>query len=100
MFAQLPGVKPTDVPDWRLLREHTHTHHIFTWFSVDTYMYVRPLFLTYIMCTCMYTGWPRKNATTLIVNFKDIMNKTELIFVLSCGKFTFQQNNTMIINFG
>ena len=23
-----------------------------------------------------YTGWPRKNATTLIVNFKDIVNKT------------------------
>ena len=29
-----------------------------------------------------YTGWPRKNATTLIVNFKDIINKTELIFIL------------------
>ena len=26
-----------------------------------------------------YTGWPRKNATTLIVNFKDIINKTEFI---------------------
>ena len=26
MYAQLPGVKPTDVPDWHLLREHTHTH--------------------------------------------------------------------------
>ena len=22
------------------------------------------------------TGWPRKNATTLIINFKDIINKT------------------------
>ena len=22
-----------------------------------------------------YTGWPRKNATTLFVNFKDIINK-------------------------
>ena len=47
-----------------------------------------------------YTGWPRKNATTLIVNFKDIINKTELIFILLCGKFIFQQNDTMIINFG
>ena len=27
-----------------------------------------------------YTGWPRKNAATLIVNFKNIINKTELIF--------------------
>ena len=26
-----------------------------------------------------YTGWPRNNATTLIVNFKNIINKTELI---------------------
>ena len=26
MYAQLPGVKPTDVLDWCLLREHTHTH--------------------------------------------------------------------------
>ena len=47
-----------------------------------------------------YTGWPRKNATTLIVNFKDIINKTELVFILLCGKFIFQQNDTMIINFG
>ena len=46
-----------------------------------------------------YTGWPRNNATTLIVNFKDIINKTELIFILLCGKFIFQQNDTMIINF-
>ena len=26
MYAQLPGVKPTDVPDWHLLHTHTHTH--------------------------------------------------------------------------
>ena len=24
MYAQLPGIKPTDVPDWCLLQEHTH----------------------------------------------------------------------------
>ena len=48
----------------------------------------------------VYTGWPRKNAATLIVNFKDIINKTELIFISLCGKFIFQQNDTMIINFG
>ena len=47
-----------------------------------------------------YTGWPRKNATTLIVNFKDIINKTEFIYILLCGKLIFQQNDTMIINFG
>ena len=48
----------------------------------------------------LYTGWPRKNATTLIINFKDIINKMELIFISLCGKFIFQQNDTMIINFG
>ena len=26
------------------------------------------------------TGWPRKNATTLIVNFLNIVNETELFF--------------------
>ena len=25
-----------------------------------------------------YTGWPRKNATSLIVNFKNIVDETEL----------------------
>ena len=45
-------------------------------------------------------GGPERCATTLIVNFKDIINKTELIFILLCGKFIFQQNDTMIINFG
>ena len=46
------------------------------------------------------TGWPRKNATTLIVNFKDIVNKTNLFFILLGGKLIFQQNDTMTINFG
>ena len=47
-----------------------------------------------------YTGWPRKNATTLIVNFKDIVNKTNLFFILLGRNFIFQQNDTMTINFG
>ena len=48
----------------------------------------------------IYTGWPRKNATTLIVNFMNIVDETEL-FCISFGRtFIFQQNDTMIINFG
>ena len=47
-----------------------------------------------------YTGWPRKNATTLIVNIKDIINKMEWILISLCGKFIFQQNDIMIINCG
>ena len=27
------------------------------------------------------TGWPRKNATTLIVNIKNIVDETELLFI-------------------
>ena len=47
-----------------------------------------------------YTGWPRKNATTLIVHFKNIVDETELFFILFGRTFIFQQNDTMIINFG
>ena len=47
-----------------------------------------------------YTGWPRKNATTLIVNYKNIFDETELFFILFGRTFIFQQNDTMIINFG
>ena len=44
-----------------------------------------------------YTGWPRKNATTLIVNFKTSSIKRTQFFFLLCRKFIFQQNDTMII---
>ena len=27
-----------------------------------------------------YTGWPRKNVTTSIINFKYIVNKTDFFF--------------------
>ena len=47
-----------------------------------------------------YTGWPRKNATALIVNFKNIVDETELFFILFGRTFIFQQNDTMIINLG
>ena len=46
------------------------------------------------------TGWPRKNATTWIVNVMNIVEETEL-FCISFGRtFIFQQNDTMVINFG
>ena len=44
--------------------------------------------------------WPRKNATTLIINFKDIVNKTDLFSILPGRKFIFKQNDTMTITFG
>ena len=55
---------------------------------------------TSIMQYVIYTGWPRKNATTLIINFKDIVNKTDLFLILLGRKVIFQQNYTMTINFG
>ena len=73
--------------EWVTLLDITMPHYVVEKHCLVTYLHV-------------YTGWPRKNATTLIVNFKDIITKTELIFILLCGKFIFQQNDTMIINFG
>ena len=46
-----------------------------------------------------YTGWPRKNATTLIVNFINIVDETELFLIVFGRTFIFQQNDTMIISF-
>ena len=46
-----------------------------------------------------YTGWPRKNATTLIVNFMNIVDETDFLFLFG-RTFIFQQNDTMIISFG
>ena len=36
-----------------------------------------------------YTGWPRKNATILIVNFKDIINKNGIDFYFIMWKIHF-----------
>ena len=41
------------------------------------------------------------NATTLIINFKDIINKMDFFYFILLGiKLILQQNDTMIINFG
>ena len=47
-----------------------------------------------------YTGWPRKNATTSIINFKDIINKTIFFYLFFFYFLTGQQNDTVTINFG
>ena len=46
------------------------------------------------------TGWPRKNATTLIVNFINIIDETECFFILFGRTFIYQQNGTMVISSG
>ena len=61
-------------------------------------MYFREQLYQYYMYH--YTGWPRKNATTLIVNFMNIVDETELFFILYGRTFIFQQNDTMIISLG
>ena len=43
----------------------------------------------------VYTGWPRKNATPTINNFK----KMKKLCALMCTEFFSQQNDTKIINF-
>ena len=50
-----------------------------------------------------YAGWPRKNATTLIINFKDIVNKkcVFFLFFFNWVENSFSnKNDTMTINFG
>ena len=48
----------------------------------------------------LYQGDPERMQRLLIVNFMNIVDETEL-FCISFGRtFIFQQNDTMIINFG
>ena len=41
-----------------------------------------------------YTGWPRKNATTLIVNFKNIVDETELFLFCFLVEHSFSNKMT------
>ena len=45
-----------------------------------------------------YTGWPRKNATHTITNFKEIRDKIKLVSALM-SRIVFQQNDTKINDF-
>ena len=47
-----------------------------------------------------YTGWPRKNATHTITNFKEIRDYIKLVSALMSRQFFFQQNDTKISDFG
>ena len=46
-----------------------------------------------------YTGRPRKNANNFD-NFMNIVDETELFFILFGRTIIFQRNDTMIISFG
>ena len=46
-----------------------------------------------------YTGWPRKNATPTITNFKEIRDYIKLVSALMSRIFFFQQNDTKINDF-
>ena len=52
-----------------------------------------------IMLFTGYTGWPRKNATPTIINFKEIGDEIELVSALMRIIIIFQQNNTKINDF-
>ena len=45
------------------------------------------------------TGWPRKNATLTINNFKKTRDRMKKLCALLCIKFFFQQDDTKIVNF-
>ena len=46
-----------------------------------------------------YTGWPRKNATLTINDFKKTRDRINKLCPLLRIKFSFQQDDTKIINF-
>ena len=46
-----------------------------------------------------YTGWPRKNATLTINNFKKTMDRVKKLCALLRIKFFSQQDDTKIVNF-
>ena len=46
-----------------------------------------------------YTGWPRKNATLTINNFKKTTDRMNKLCALLCIKFFFQQDDPKIVNF-
>ena len=67
MYAQLPGAKHTDVPDLRLLREHTHTHtHTNTITLLHMYMqlicgvHLPPLLFEISLVICTPQVWHNK----------------------------------------
>ena len=45
----------------------------------------------------VYTGWPRKNATLTINNFKKTRDRIKKLFALLHIKFFFQQDDTKIV---
>ena len=47
----------------------------------------------------IYTGWPRKNATLTINNFKKTRDRMKKVCALLCIKFFPQQDDTKIFNF-
>ena len=47
----------------------------------------------------VYTGWPRKNATPTITNFKEIRHQIKLLSALMSKTFFFQQNDTKVKDF-
>ena len=47
----------------------------------------------------LYTGWPRKNATLTINNFKKTRDRMKKLCPLLRIKFFFQQEDTKIVNF-
>ena len=49
--------------------------------------------------TLLHTGWPKKNATLAINNFKQTRDRMKKLCAFLRIKFVFQQNDTKIINF-
>ena len=76
--------------------------------GIETYFYTfkrdfRNDYLSYKLLPFSFhninTGWPRKNATLLITNFKEIRDLIILVSAVMSRSFFFQQNYTKINDF-
>ena len=56
-------------------------------------------YLSLRQCNENYTGWPRKNATLTINNFKKTRDRMKKLCALLRIKFFSQQDDTKIVNF-
>ena len=72
-----------------------NTMTIFLWMLVQRTTYINVFQINLVV----YTGWPRKNATLTINDFKKTRDRINELCPLLRIKFFFQKDDTKIINF-
>ena len=81
------------------ISELFHISHYIGYPVLGGYKEILKLDVTIFPCILLqeiqyYIGWPKKNATTLIVNFKNIVDETELFFLFYLVEHSFSNKMT------